>query len=202
MLKPLVVAVAALILCAPAAIGQSAPMPAGVYQMDRGHASLHWKINHLGLSNYTARFTRFEASLDIDPAKPESARLTVAVDPTSIRTDYPFAERKDFDKELIEDADFFNASKFPKITFISTKIERTGEKTAKVTGDLVMLGISKPLTLDVVLNGAKEHPGNKKPALGFSATAKLKRSDWGLTTRAPFLGDEVSLLIEAEFIKS
>jgi len=202
MLKPFIVTIAALTLAAPAAIAQSAPLPAGVYQMDRGHASLHWKINHLGLSNYTARFTRFEATLDIDPAKPEAAKLAVTVDPTSIRTDYPFAERKDFDKELIEDADFFNTAKFPKITFTSTKIERTGEKTAKVTGNLTLLGVTKPLTIDATLNAAKEHPGNKKPALGFSATAKLKRSDFGMTTRAAFLGDEVTLLIEAEFIKS
>jgi polyisoprenoid-binding protein YceI len=198
MLKLLIVTIAALTLAAPAATAQSAPMPAGVYQMDRGRSSLGWKVKNPGLSNYTARFTRFEATLDIDPAKPENAKLAVTVDPTSIRTDFPFADR--FDTELIEDADFFNSAKFPEITFASTKIERTGEKTAKVTGDLTLVGVTKQLIIDVTLDAAKEQPGNSKPALAFSATAKLARSDFGIVTRT-FIADEVSLLMEAVFIK-
>jgi polyisoprenoid-binding protein YceI len=197
MLRLLIVGIAAIGLAASAATAQSLPMPAGVYQMDRGR--LHWKVKNPGFANYTARFTRFEAALDIDPARPESARLTVTVDPTSIRTDFPFSDH--FDTELIEDADFFNSAKFPMITFASTKIERTGEKTAKVTGDLTLLGVTKQLTIDVTLNAAKEQPGNGKPALGFSATGKLQRSDFGIVTRT-FITDEVLLLIEAEFIKS
>jgi polyisoprenoid-binding protein YceI len=199
MLRLLIVTIAALTLAAPAATAQSAPMPAGVYQMDRGRSSLDWKVKNPGLSNYTARFTRFEATLDIDPAKPENAKLAVTVDPTSIRTDFPFADH--FDTELIEDADFFNSAKFPEITFASTKIERTGEKTAKVTGDLTLVGVTKQLIIDVTLNAAKEQPGNSKPALAFSATAKLKRSDFGIVTRT-FIADEMLLLMEAVFIKS
>lgn len=188
---------------APAPAPASAPVDAaGAYAMDRTHASLTWKVPHLGLSNYTARFTKFDATLTIDPAKPEGGKLSVTIDPTSIRTDYPFAERKDFDKELSEDARFFNTSKFPALTFTSTKIERTGEKTANVTGDLTLLGVTKPIVIAVTLNGAREHPAMKKPALGFSGVAKVKRTDFGMMALVPAVGEEVTLLIEAEFVKS
>ena len=140
--------------------------------------------------------------LDIDPAKPESAKLLVTVDPTSIRTDYPFPESSDFDKDLGEGEDFFNARKFTRIIFSSTGVERTGKTTARVTGDLTMLGITKRMTIEVTLNGAKPHPMAGVPALGFSGIAKLKRSDFGMTFMLPLVGDEVTLLIEAEFLKS
>ena len=192
----------ALALASPVAFAQAPADAAGTYAMDRTHASLTWKVPHLGLSNYTARFTKFDATLTIDPAKPEDGKLAVTIDPTSVRTDYPFAERKDFDKELTEDARFFNTPKFAALTFTSTKIARTGENTADVTGDLTLLGVTKPVTIAVTLNGAREHPALKKPALGFSGVAKLKRTDFGMSALVPLVGDEVTLLIEAEFVKS
>lgn len=176
--------------------------PAGTYRMDRAHSSLTWKVNHLGLSSYTARFSRFDATLEIDPAKPQAAKVVVTVDPTSVRTDYPFTESSDFDKQLGEDANFFSAGKFARITFASTKVERTGRTTARVTGDLTLLGITKPLTILVTLNGAKIHPMAQAPALGFSGIAKLRRSDFGMTHMLPLIGDEVTVLIEAEFLKN
>ncbi len=200
-LKTAFAVAAALALTLSPAAAQSKDVTAGTYKMDPAHASLTWKINHLGLSFYTARFTKFDATLDIDPEKPETAKLSVTVDVKSIRTDYPFANRKDFDKELIEDAKFFNAGKFPTITFTSTKVEPTGESTAKVTGDLTLLGVTKPVTLDVTLNGAKIHPFAKKPAMGFSGTTTIKRSEFGMTHLVGPVGDEVQLLIEAEFIQ-
>jgi polyisoprenoid-binding protein YceI len=175
---------------------------AGTYEIDRAHSSLTWKVNHLGLSNFTARFSRFEAILQMDPDRPESAKVLVTVDPTSIRTDYPFPESSDFDKELGEGENFFNARKFTRIVFSSTRVERTGRATARVTGDLTMLGITRPLTIQVTLNGAKPHPMAGVPALGFSGIAKLKRSDFGMSFMLPLVGDEVTLMIEAEFLKS
>ena len=188
----------AIALSAHSAIAGSA---AGTYKLDPTHASLTWKVNHLGLSFYTARFTRFDATLEIDPDKPTGAALAVTVDPRSLRTDYPFADKKDFDKILIESPDFFDANKHPEITFVSTRVEQVGETTAKVTGDLTLLGVTKPVTMDVTLNGQKLHPFAKKPAMGFSGEAKLKRSDFGMTHLIGGVGDEVRLIIEAEFIK-
>ena len=202
MRKGLIAGVVALILEITAVRAEPAAPPAGTYRMDRAHSSLTWKVNHLGLSNYTARFTRFDATLDIDPANPQSAKVVVTVDPTSVRTDYPFSEKRDFDKELGEGEKFFNAKEFTLIVFSSTRVERTGKRTANVTGDLTLLGITKPLTIYVTLNGAMQHPMAQAPALGFSGIAKLKRSDFGMTFMLPLIGDEVTLSIEAEFIKS
>lgn len=177
-------------------------MPAGVYAIDKTHASLIWKVSHLGLSDYTARFTSFDAEFNFDPAKPEASTLSVSVDPTSIETDYPNAEEKDFDKKLVEGEDWFNAGAHPKIEFKSNAIEMTGENTANVTGDLMFLGVTKPVTLNVTLNGAMiEQPFSKKPTFGFSATGTIKRSEWGMETYVPNIGDEVHIVIEAEFAK-
>jgi polyisoprenoid-binding protein YceI len=177
-------------------------LPAGTYRMDRAHSSLTWKVDHLGLSSFTARFAKFDATLDIDPAKPQSARLAVTVDPTSVRTDYPFTESSDFDKDLGEGEGFFNGRKFALITFSSTRVDRTGATSASVTGNLTLLGVTKPVTIYVTLNGAKQHPMAQAPALGFSGVATFKRSDFGMTHMLEIAGDEVTLLIEAEFIKS
>lgn len=175
-------------------------MPAGVYELDETHAQLIWQVSHLGLSNYTARFTDFDAQLTFDPKNPENSLLVATVNPTSIETDYPYPEKKDFDKKLIEGEDWFNALKFPEIKFTSTKVKKTGDNTGTITGDLTFLGVTKPMTLDVVFNGAMaQQPFSQKPTLGFSATGTLKRSEWGMATYVPNIGDEVKLIIEAEF---
>jgi len=178
-------------------------MPAGVYHLDDTHASLTWKVSHLGLSDYTARFTDFDAKIAFDPKKPERSKVTAAINPTSVETDYPNPETTDFDKELVEGEGWFNANAFPKITFVSTGIKRTGEDTGVMTGNLTFLGVTKPVSLDVEFNGAfAEQPFSKKPTLGFSASGSLKRSEWGMATYVPNIGDDVELLIEAEFAKA
>ncbi|MEL7049913.1 MAG: YceI family protein, partial [Pseudomonadota bacterium] len=116
-------------------------------------------------------------------------------------TDYPLADTKDFDRKLAEDPEYFNANAHPEITFVSTAVEMTGEKAAKVSGDLTLLGVTKPATMDVTLNGGmKLQPFAKKPAVGFSASTTIKRSEFGFTKLIPAVGDEVSLQIEAEFL--
>ncbi len=175
-------------------------MPAGVYKLDETHAQLIWRVSHLGLSNYTARFSSFDADLTFDPAQPEQSKLVARVDPTSIKTDYPHSDEKDFDKKLSEGKDWFNALEYPEITFESKEIKITGDNTGEMTGDLTFLGVTKPVTLDVTLNGAMvKQPFSNKPTLGFSATGSLKRSEWGMATYVPNIGDEVEIMIEAEF---
>lgn len=177
-------------------------LPAGIYELDHAHASIVWKVSHLGLSDYTARFTDFDATYDFNPENPEASVVTVTIDPRSIETDYPNAEEKDFNAKLADGEEWFNSSEFPVIRFQSTKLELTGENTGVLTGDLSFLGVTKPLSLDVTLNGVmSEHPFAKKPVKGFSASGTLKRSDWGMTALVPNIGDEVELLIEAEFLK-
>ena len=194
---------AAAALSLPAAAQLASDVPAGTYKIDPAHASLTWKVSHMGMSNYTARFTKLDATLAFDPAKPETAKLTATVDPTSIRTDYPFVEKENFDKVLVESAKWFNAGVAKTITFNSTSVKMTGAKTADVTGDLTLLGVTKPVVLKVTFNGGlKEHPFAKKPAIGFSATGVVKRSEFGMGNAIPIVGDDVTLLIEAEMFGS
>jgi polyisoprenoid-binding protein YceI len=176
-------------------------LPAGTYVTDLSHSSIIWSVNHLGLSEYTGRFNGFEAVLDIDPNDPEAASLTVAIDPTSVATGYPYTDREDFDAKVSGDANFLNSGAFPDITFTSTDIDMTGAETANVTGDLTMLGVTRPVTLDVTFNGALEqHPFSGRPMLGFSATTTLDRTDFGMDyLSGRSLGDDVKVVIQAEF---
>ena len=177
-------------------------VPSGEYVLDKSHASLIWKVSHLGLSDYTARFTDFDATIDFNSQDPTKSKLTVEVNPLSVETDYPYEEEKDFDKKLAESESWFNSSEFPKITFESKKIEKTGDDTGIIHGHLTMLGETKPLKLKVTSNGGYlKKPFAEVPALGFSATATMKRSDWGFDTYVPTIGDEVKILIEVEFHK-
>jgi polyisoprenoid-binding protein YceI len=187
---------------ASSAFAQTLDVPAGTYKLDPTHASVTWRVVHLGLSNYTARFTKFDATLVIDPAKPEAAKLSAVVDPTSVRTDYPNPATINFDKEIATGDKWLNANVHKTITFTSTEVKPGPGNTAKVTGNLTLLGVTKPITLDVKLNGGlKEHPFSKKAALGFSATGTVKRSQFGMTAMiGPVVSDDVQLQIEAEMI--
>lgn len=178
-------------------------MPAGQYVSDNTHTSVTWRVNHMNLSNYTARFTKADAVLNYDPADVTRSTLKVVIDPTSLRTDYPNPEKEDFDKKLSADPAWLNAGQFPQITFESTKIEKTGDSTGKIHGNMTMLGVTKPLVLDVTFNGAYlKRPVVEDTAMGFSATAKLKRSDWGFATYVPVIGDEVAIQVEIELTKT
>lgn len=177
-------------------------LPAGVYTVDKKHASLTWKVSHAGLSNYTARFKAFDAQIDYDPKDVTKSTVTATIDPNAIETDFVPTADKDFNKELATGDKWFNAGAHPSITFTSTKVEKTGDHTGKLHGDLTLLGVTRPVVLDVTYNGGfAEQPFSKLPTLGFSATGRIKRSDWGLSTYVPIIGDEVEILIEAEFAK-
>lgn len=168
---------------------------AGDYKLDPAHTSIIFNVSHLGFSSFASRFDKVEGSLTFDPAKPETSKLDISIDAASVNTN-----SDKLDGELLN-ADNFNVAKYPAMTFKATKIERTSETTGKVTGDFTMLGVTKPVTLDVTFYGAGEHPFYKKPAMGFTATGKLQRSDYGMKTWLPFVGDEVTLTISAEFQK-
>lgn len=177
-------------------------MPSGTYKIDPTHASLVWRVNHMGMSWYTARFTRFDATINFRPEDPTKSTLAVTIDPTSIKTDYPNPEKVDFDKELQNDK-WLNTAKFPQITFNSTGATKTDATHGTVVGNLSLMGVTKPLTLNVTYNGAfAQQMMTKKPVLGFSATATVKRSDWGFATYVPLIGDDVQVIVEAEFGKA
>ncbi len=171
-------------------------LPAGEYVLDKSHASLVARVSHMGFSRYTLRFTRFEAGFSYDPAAPGAARIAVSVDPTSLDTG-----SAGFSKALASGATWLNAGTFPKITFTSTAVTPGPEGTGQVTGDLSFLGVTRPMVLDVRWNGVG--PGLfGGTRTGFSATAHLKRSDFGNRTDLPVVGDDVDFEIEVEFYKT
>lgn len=195
------VLVAAALVSGVPVLAQATPLnvPAGEYGLDKTHASLTWQINHLGLSSYTARFATYDATINLNPAEPTKSSVSVTIDPKSVRTDFPFPEKENFDAVIADK--FLQAGAHPTITFQSTGLTATGATTGKMTGNLTLLGVTRPVTMDVTLNGAMEHPFRKVPALGFSATGTFKRSEFGSKDLQGPIGDDIKLIIEAEFLK-
>jgi polyisoprenoid-binding protein YceI len=180
--------------------------PAGEYRVEPSHASLTFRVDHLGFSNYTARFKRIDGVLQFDPANPAASRIEATVDVKSLETDFPFPDKVDFNAELTGEG-WLNAKAFPTMTYKSTGIELTGPQTFKVRGDLTLRGVTKPVELDARFNGGYAGLAQLDPnaRIGFSATAKLKRSDFGVSYGIPApgstmgVGDEVEVLLELEF---
>lgn len=189
------------IAAAPAAPDVS-KLPAGAYKLDPSHATLVFKVNHLGFSNYTAQFRTFTADMTLDPAQPETAKLTATVDLNSLAIPAPPAG---FIDELLSDT-WLGASITPQMKFESTSITRTGPATADIVGNLTLKGATKPVTLHATFNGGYEgHPMDPAARIGFSAHGTLKRSDFGIDIGIPAPGstmgvfDEVTIDIETEF---
>jgi polyisoprenoid-binding protein YceI len=179
-----------------------ADIPAGDYTLDKHHATLVFRVNHLGFSNYTAAFADFDAKLRFDQNNAAASTLEVTIDPKSLTLPAP---PEGFLTELTG-PQWLNAATYPAITFKSTKIETTGPDTGKVTGDLTLHGVTKPVTLDVTYNGGYAgHPMDPHARIGFSAKGTFKRSDFGIAFGVPAPGttmgvsDEVQVAIEAEF---
>jgi len=162
------------------------------YDFDKAHSSIEFYINHLGFSNFQGEFQGFDGTLVFDEANPENSMVEVSVDVASVDTDVEALDTH------LKSADFFDVAKFPAMTFKSKSIKVTGENTGEITGDFTLMGITKELTLNTTLNKSGEHPIMKKQFVGFSATGTLKRSDFGITTYLPALGDEVTIRIETE----
>lgn len=166
------------------------------YVLDPGHSQIVFTYNHLGYSTSTGMFSGFDGEIQFDQANPAASSVTVSFPVKTMLTGW----QARFDHLM--SADFFDATDDEMVSFTSTGIEVTGEKTAKITGDLTLNGVTKPVVLDAVLNQASEHPMEQKPWAGFSATTTLLRSDYNLGTFAPFISDEVQVTISIEAFKA
>ena len=204
--RAILFACAAALTAAPA-VAQTLKAPtaqpaAGQYYLDPAHTSVVFKVNHLGFSNYTARFSRVSGTLQFDPKHPQAMKVEAQIDPASLDLNTP---PPGFHEQLMG-AGWFEAAKFPKMTFRSRAVQLTGAHTAKVTGELTMHGVSKPVTLSVTYNGGYAptafDPGGR---VGFSAHGSLKRSAFGVASGIPApgstfgVGDVVDIAIETEF---
>jgi polyisoprenoid-binding protein YceI len=177
-------------------------VPAGAYTLDKLHSSLVFRLNHLGFSNYTARFKTFDAQLQFDPNDPTTATLEVKVDPKSLDVENPPAG---FLNDLIG-KDWLDTAQFPDLTYRSKTVELVAPNAMRITGELTLHGVTKPVVLEATFNGGYAgHPMDPHARIGFSAHGTFNRSDFGMAYGIPAPGttmgvsDAVNVQIETEF---
>jgi len=199
-LKTAAFGLAAAFILSSAAFAQPAPITqnpadvkAGTFTADPNHSKVTWSVSHFGFHTYVGQFGSFTGSLTLDPKAPESAQLSITLDTNTLGTLNPALDTH------VKSADFLDVAKFPQATFKATSVKRTGDKTADVTGDLTLHGVTKPVVVHAAFNQAGTSPANRKYTVGFSGKALIKRSDFGIKTYVPAISDEVTLQIESEF---
>lgn len=176
-------------------------MSVSKWEIDPVHSEIQFKVRHMLVSQVTGEFDRFQATAETDGEHFEGARVTFTAETGSVNTG-----AKDRDKHLRSD-DFFNAEKYPKLLFKSTSFEKVDDEHYKLTGDLTIRDVTRPVTLDVEYGGIVKDPyGNRRT--GFTVTGKINRKDYGLKWNAllesggAVAGDEVKINCHVEFIQS
>lgn len=198
--RPLAAAALLALLAAPAAAQTPAdPNPAavrpGAYAVEASHTRIQFAVSHMGFSTWFGDFAQSAGSATLDPANPAADRVDVTVQTASVST-----TNAKLDGEL-RDPTWLDATRFPTITFRSTKVTPTGPGRADVTGDFTLHGVTRPLTLHAVFNGAGVNPMSKAYTVGFEGSGTLRRSDFGVSKYVPLIGDEVRVTVSAAFEK-
>jgi polyisoprenoid-binding protein YceI len=164
------------------------------YTLDPSHSYVLWRINHFGFSNPSGKWMA-NGTLNLDEKNPQNSTVNVTIQVADIITGIPKLD------EHLKSKAFFDVQQYPTATFVSKKVTVKGKDMATVEGMLTLHGIAKPVTLEVKLNKLGTNPINEKAGAGFSATTQINRSDFGISTLSPGLGDEVKLDIEVEAYK-
>ncbi|GIU47792.1 MULTISPECIES: YceI family protein [Shewanella] len=180
---------------APSVESELVELQSGEYQLDENHAALIFKIQHLGLSTYVGRFNQFDAELNFDPNNMAAATLNAVVEINSIDINNP-----DLAETLQEDTWFYSA-KFPQAVFTSHTVTPISDTSFNFSGDLTLRGVTKPVTFKATFHGGADNWMTGKYTVGFSAVGQIKRSDFGMSSYIPIVGDEIDLEIYAEFLK-
>jgi polyisoprenoid-binding protein YceI len=162
------------------------------YEFDKAHTNILFYVNHLGFSDMVGRFTDYDGSFTFDEKNPEDSTAEIKLKPAGIRTSSEQLDSK------LQGEDFFKSDQFPEIKFVSNKIKVTGSNSGELHGSLTMLGVTKPLVLTVHFNKAGYHPINGRYVAGFTASATVKRSEFGMKSYLPMVGDEVRIEVQAE----
>lgn len=171
-----------------------------IWKLDPSHSSIQFVARHMMLSKVRGEFEKFAVDLDLDPAAPEKASAVAHIEAHSINTREPQRDAH------LKSPDFLNTAEFPELVFKSTRVERVSEAEAKLHGDLTIRGVTKPVILDVEYMGTSKSPWGTT-SLGFEASTKISREDWGLTwnvaleTGGWLVGKEITIQIEAEFVQ-
>jgi Uncharacterized conserved protein len=167
----------------------------GSYALETNHARILFSVSHMGFSTWYGDFSGATGTLVLDPAKPGEAKLDVTIPVASVST-----TNTTLDGEL-KSAQWFDAAQFPTISFKSTKVTLTSPTTAKVEGALTFHGMTKPVVLDAAFKASGTNPMSKAFTIGFEVKGALKRSEFGVKTYVPLIGDDVDLIISAPFEK-
>ena len=169
---------------------------AGEYELEENHAYLGFSYSHLGLSNPQLQFTDFDAKLDLDGNNMANSKVFITIAAASVATAVPELD------EVLRGADFLDAENHPEIVFTSTDYQETSDTTGKMTGDLSVAGITKPVTLDVTINAAAMSQMNRREMIGFAANGSISRADFGMAQFDELVADELSLNVQVEFQKA
>ena len=181
------------------AVGFGGAKAADTYTIDPAHADVAFLIQHLGFSKTLGRFNKVSGVIVLDETAPQNSSVSVIIQTASIDTNH---EKRD---EHLRSGDFLNVETHPTIIFSSSRIEQIGARTARVMGELTMMGITKPVTLFMTLNAVKPHPipqYNSVIVAGFSGRTTIKRSDYGMSYGLPAIADEIEIILEIEAHKT
>lgn len=184
----------------PAPVG--AP-PAGVYKLDKAHASLVLRVSHMGFSTYTTRFSRFDSDLTLDPRNLSASKVVTTIDAASLEMD----AAPQMCLDIVKGPQMLDTAKFPQIVFKSEAVRMTGAKSMEIAGTLTLHGVTRPMVLQATYNGGYAGMPKMDPQarIGFSAHGSFKRSDFGVSYGVPApgttagVGDAIDFSIEAEF---
>ncbi|MFT5630182.1 MAG: polyisoprenoid-binding protein YceI [Gammaproteobacteria bacterium] len=179
-----------------AAIATTATAAPEAYVLDASHSQIVFNYNHLGYSTSYGMFSGFDGEIAFDQEDPAASSVNVSFPVMSMLTGW----EQRFGHFM--SADFFGASEGDMVTFASTGIAVTGDSTAMITGDLTLNGVTKSVVLDATMNQAGTHPMAEKPWAGFNATTTVLRSDFNVGNFAPFVSDEVQIMISIEAMKA
>ena len=165
----------------------------GAYSVEPVHTRVLFGVSHMGFSTYYGEFPNVSGSLDLKPKAVGASTLEIHIPVASVSTG-----NAKLNGELASDQ-WLDAAKYPEMVFKAEKITPTGKTTANVTGELTLHGVTRPVTLAVKFNGAGVNVLDKKYTVGFDAAGKIKRSDFGVKTYVPLIGDDLDLIISAAF---
>ena len=180
----------ALLLIPALAISRGEALAAS-YKVDAAHSSVHFRVKHMDTSYFYGRFNAISGSFAIDPSDPSKSSFEFAMKADSIDTNNPARDSH------LKNADFFNAKQYPNIGFKSTSVESAGKDAYKVTGDLTLHGVTKPITVTIEHTGSGQDM-RKNAIAGIESVFTIKRSDFGMKGLVGPVGDEVKVMMSAE----
>ena len=165
----------------------------GVYNVESSHTRVQFSVSHMGFTNWYGDFTDIKGTLRLDPKNITASTVDITIPVASVST-----TNSKLDGEL-KSAEWLDATQFPTMHFVSSKIVQTAPNKANITGDLSFHGVTKPVTLSATFNAAGANPMSKNYTVGFDATTTIKRSDFGVKTYVPMIGDETAVRVSAAF---